>query len=236
MSITRLPASPSARGRMFVSEPGRRRWRWTVWAAASLAVHAAVVAWIFVQASPLMASDPGSVVTVELVPMAPARSGPKTGSTPAPKTQARHVSSQKVSHAPAHKQQAQSVLAEAGRHALPAPARPRQVEPSRKAAAPDHPSTPTAAALAAMSRKNLDLVRRHLERFKFYPESARRRGIGGNVDVGFRLTAGGHVAQVRITASSGYALLDEAAEAIVARAVPFPVDTGQYRVRLRFWP
>ncbi len=97
-------------------------------------------------------------------------------------------------------------------------------------------AVPQPSDMAQASAHELDLVRRHLERFKFYPEDARRRGIGGDVDVGFRLTHGGHVAQVRIASSSGYALLDHAAEAIVARAVPFPVDTGHYRVRLRFWP
>jgi len=92
------------------------------------------------------------------------------------------------------------------------------------------------ADIDTASAHDLDLVRRHLERFKFYPEDARRRGIGGDVDIGFRLTRGGRVAQVKIDASSGYALLDRAAKAIVARAVPFPVDRGRYRVRLRFWP
>lgn len=97
-------------------------------------------------------------------------------------------------------------------------------------------AAPSPADIANASAHDLDLVRRHLERFKFYPEDARRRGIGGDVDVGFRLTDGGRVAQLRIASSSGYALLDRAAEAIVTRAVPFPVDTGHYRVRLRFWP
>lgn len=97
-------------------------------------------------------------------------------------------------------------------------------------------AAPSPSDVAASSAHDLDLVRRHLERFRFYPEDARRRGIGGNVDVGFQLTRGGQVAQVRIASSSGYALLDHAAEAIVARAVPFPVDRGHYRVCLRFWP
>jgi periplasmic protein TonB len=226
---------------MFASDSwyraGRRGWRWPAWVAASLAVHAIVVGWIFVQVSPLMASDPGSVVSVELVPMPPDRSGPKTGSAPASKTQARHAdASRQGNGAPAPKQPATSEPAEAGRHESVSPSRARQAEASHTVTVPDHTGAPSTAQVTTVSRQNLDLVRRHLERFKFYPESARRRGIGGNVDVGFRLTAGGHVAQVRITASSGYALLDEAAEAIVARAVPFPVDTGQYRVRLRFWP
>lgn len=99
-----------------------------------------------------------------------------------------------------------------------------------------HAAAPAPSDLARASAHDLDLVRRHLERFKFYPEDARRRGIGGDVDVGFRLTHGGGVTQVSIASSSGYALLDRAAEAIVARAVPFPVDAGHYRVRLRFWP
>jgi periplasmic protein TonB len=114
--------------------------------------------------------------------------------------------------------------------------------PGKKAAKAEEPRTQSSAStsppsdIANTSAHELDLVRQHLERFKFYPESARRRGIGGDVDVGFRLTEGGHVTQLRIAASSGYALLDETAEAIVTRAAPFPVDMGQYRVRLRFWP
>lgn len=81
---------------------------------------------------------------------------------------------------------------------------------------------------------DMSLVRRHLERFKFYPLSARRRGIGGDVEVGFRLTAGGKAEQVRVLASSGYDILDEAALQTVNRAQPFPVGDGQYRFRLRF--
>lgn len=106
----------------------------------------------------------------------------------------------------------------------------------RPPAAASRTAVTSPADIDKASAHDLDLVRRHLERFKFYPEGARRRGIGGAVGIGFTLTAGGRVMQVRIDASSGYALLDRAAKAIVIRAVPFPVDKGRYRVRLRFWP
>lgn len=79
-----------------------------------------------------------------------------------------------------------------------------------------------------------DAVRKHLETFKYYPASARRRGIEGDVDVVFNLTHGGVAEQVTVLKGSGYAVLDRAAIMTVARAQPFPVENGQYRFRLRF--
>ena len=96
------------------------------------------------------------------------------------------------------------------------------------------PSSPPPSATAEASAQDMDRVRRHLERFKFYPMSARRRGIGGDVEVGFRLTVGGKAEQVRVLATSGHDILDEAALQTVSRAQPFPVDDGRYRVRLHF--
>ena len=78
------------------------------------------------------------------------------------------------------------------------------------------------------------LIRGHLEAFKFYPASARRRGIEGDVDVSFSLTGGGMAEQVKVRKGSGYAVLDRAALMTVARAQPFPVGNGRYRFRLRF--
>jgi len=78
------------------------------------------------------------------------------------------------------------------------------------------------------------LVRSHLEAFKYYPSSARRRGIEGRVEVGFTLLRDGAAAQVSVLRGSGYAILDHAALETVYRAQPFPVEDGKYRFSLRF--
>jgi len=78
------------------------------------------------------------------------------------------------------------------------------------------------------------LIRNHLESFKYYPASARRRGIEGRVEVGFTLTHDGAADQVAVLHGSGYAVLDHAALETVYRAQPFPVAYGQYRFSLRF--
>jgi len=77
-------------------------------------------------------------------------------------------------------------------------------------------------------------VRTHLEKFKYYPSSARRRGIEGQVEVAFTLSNKGAANKVSILHGSGYALLDHAALETVNRAQPFPVEDGQYRFRLQF--
>lgn len=80
----------------------------------------------------------------------------------------------------------------------------------------------------------LVLVRNHLETFKVYPTSARRRGIEGHVDVSFSLSHKGAAKQLRLLQSSGYIMLDRAALKTVERAQPFPVESGSYRFRLSF--
>jgi len=104
------------------------------------------------------------------------------------------------------------------------------------------PVQTTALASPAASRQaqgvdqkdSRNTVRKHLEAFKYYPASARRRGIEGDVDVSFMLVRGGVAEQVEVLKGSGYAVLDRAAMTTVARAQPFPVGNGQYRFHLRF--
>lgn len=97
----------------------------------------------------------------------------------------------------------------------------------------------TAAAQAGRQRSSSKegerkLVRKHLEAFKFYPGSARRRGIEGHVDVEFTLAQNGTATQVAVLQGSGYSVLDQAAMETVYRAQPFPVHEGEFRFRLRF--
>lgn len=103
-------------------------------------------------------------------------------------------------------------------------------------------STARIAAAASQTNKQQEmlkegkrkLVRKHLEAFKFYPGSARRRGIEGHVDVGFTLAQNGTATQVAVLQGSGHSVLDQAAMKTVYRAQPFPVHEGEFRFRLRF--
>lgn len=92
-----------------------------------------------------------------------------------------------------------------------------------------------AQATAAPSQEENQLaVRQHLERFKYYPASARRRGIEGVVEVSFDLDGEGRASTLQVTEGSGYSVLDQAALQTVRRAEPFPVSGGSYRFRLLF--
>ncbi len=82
--------------------------------------------------------------------------------------------------------------------------------------------------------KRESLVRNHLEQFKYYPASARRRGITGEVEVAFELGASGRANMLKILTASGYRVLDDAALDAVRRAVPFPVESGKFHFRLFF--
>lgn len=65
-------------------------------------------------------------------------------------------------------------------------------------------------------------VQQHYARYKSYPAAARDREVRGTVRIGFTLNAAGGVTSVRLVASSGAAVLDEAAVAAARRASPFP--------------
>lgn len=99
-------------------------------------------------------------------------------------------------------------------------------------------SLETSAAQADVEQNSREAresrVRNHLEQFKYYPASARRRGINGEVEVAFELDSLGQAKLVKIMSGSGYSLLDEAALETVHSAEPFPVDGGAYQFVLRF--
>jgi len=95
-------------------------------------------------------------------------------------------------------------------------------------------ATHAAESQQLSAESSRSIVRHHLESFKFYPASASRRGIAGEVDVAFGLAMNGRAYQVAILRSSGYEVLDRAALDTVQLAEPFPVNEGKYRFRLRF--
>jgi protein TonB len=71
----------------------------------------------------------------------------------------------------------------------------------------------------------------HLRRFKIYPPEARRKRIEGVALVAFSLDGGGRVTGVSLRRSSGAAILDTEALAMVRRASPFPAPPADLRDR-----
>lgn len=62
----------------------------------------------------------------------------------------------------------------------------------------------------------------HLRRFRSYPPEARRQGIKGTSTVTFTVNASGALISATLSGSSGAAILDREAVAMVRRASPFP--------------
>jgi len=69
---------------------------------------------------------------------------------------------------------------------------------------------------------------------KYYPTTARRRGIEGTVTVEFTVNNSGYPENLRITRSSGYEVLDSAALGTVSKAAPFPLLRGRLEVPITF--
>jgi protein TonB len=61
-----------------------------------------------------------------------------------------------------------------------------------------------------------------LNRYKKYPTDAMTRRLNGVAKVSFRVNAQGRVSAARLSASSGYPVLDEEALALLKRCSPFP--------------
>ena len=108
---------------------------------------------------------------------------------------------------------------------------PRVVEPPLLEPAPvsvaTAPPPPSGAELQAAAllreQQQNEYLRRlmgHIERHKFYPQAARRRGLQAVVKIGFELLADGQIKNLRI--AEGHKLLRSAAEEAVSRALPLP--------------
>jgi protein TonB len=121
----------------------------------------------------------------------------------------------------------------------PRPAPQTVVEPSvAEPAAPVSVSAPVAAQPAAAPRSAQRVAVREaykaallaaIERHKFYPSRARRRGIEGQARVGFRIVADGRIEGIELVAGSGVALLDQAAVQTMqrlGRVAPLPPELG----------
>jgi protein TonB len=68
-----------------------------------------------------------------------------------------------------------------------------------------------------------ETISRTLARYKEYPRIAQMRGWEGAVTMELRVSPSGGMLGARVHSSSGYAVLDEQALAMAARAQRFPV-------------
>lgn len=80
----------------------------------------------------------------------------------------------------------------------------------------------------------LQAIRRQIEQAKTYPETARRDGLQGSVDLRFRIAPDGSVEVMEILRSSGFRILDEASKQTIQRAAPYPPVPGWVRLPLSY--
>lgn len=104
------------------------------------------------------------------------------------------------------------------RQAMAAP-EPRPARPVR-AAAPEGPPVPRTPP--GPPPDYLSKISAQLQRYKEYPRSARLRRIEGDVTLWFVIDRAGRVVDYRITQGSGHEVLDEAVDAMIHKASPFP--------------
>jgi protein TonB len=95
-----------------------------------------------------------------------------------------------------------------------------QTQQAEQAAAPQQ--TASAAPSDSQVSSWQSSVQRHIGRRLRYPADARRRGEEGRVMVQFAIDKGGNVQSVSVTASSGFASLDQAAIDLVYASSPVP--------------
>lgn len=77
-------------------------------------------------------------------------------------------------------------------------------------------------------------VNSHVQRYKRYPDAAARGGMKGAVKVSISIGGSGNLASARVTASSGYPVLDGEALATVRRAAPYPKPPAGFAGAARF--
>ncbi len=88
---------------------------------------------------------------------------------------------------------------------------------------------PGQAAVSDTAISYLAQLLEHIDEHKFYPRSARRRGLEGRVEVSFRLLADGNIRDLRV--SGGSRILRMAAEQALQRALPMPTPHSSMQLQ-----
>lgn len=82
------------------------------------------------------------------------------------------------------------------------------------------PAPPDPELLRRIREQYLNRLLAHIEAHKFYPTTARRRRLEGEIQVSFTLGEGGRITNLAV--SGGHPLLQKAAEEAVLKAEPMP--------------
>lgn len=84
---------------------------------------------------------------------------------------------------------------------------------------------------APIRKHYLNNLLTYIEGHKYYPQSARKRGIKGSIDVSFELLNNGEINGLK--ASGGPMVLRKAAEQAIANALPFPIPPAEVNCPLQ---
>ena len=111
-------------------------------------------------------------------------------------------------------------------------------EETAKIEPPPKPPKPTKAQATpkAVVQRDMRAAQKKLEKYIFYPEKAVQQGLEGTVRVLVVLDAGGNVEDVRLIASSGHAILDNAAIKGFYAIGRLPGETGEWAYTFTLLP
>jgi protein TonB len=112
------------------------------------------------------------------------------------------------------------------------PVRSESAGTSGRAAADSAGNAEAAALTAEYVKRNYNYIQRRIRDRLVYPSAARRAGIQGVTEVSFIIHGDGSISAVTVRTGSGYAILDEAALAVVSSAAPFPRPPAPARIAI----
>ena len=167
---------------------------------------------------------PGTVITMDLMPVPVTSEAEQTDIPPGPEQVQAEAPPDKPEEKVEEKIEEEVPVAPDPEVAIATP----QPQPDQPAEPPQL-TAPTTTAPQAARTNNANAVPNWkaqvvglLERNKRYPSEARARRQQGMVELAFTLDRQGHVIASRITRSSGFAAIDAEALALVQRVQPFP--------------
>ena len=211
----------------------RRRWFWST-AAILLCGSATAVGWGWSPQRAAPARPPAAAMVIELMPLQAPPAPPSAQPEGEQQVEAPKPKPPKPEPRPKPEIRPSEI-------ALPQPQEPEppteqvsEQPPAPETRAPSHVSAPAAqvasaprqsapSSAAAASQLTFEqLLLGHLERHKRFPRAAQQRRQQGMPYIRFTMDRRGKVLRSRLERSTGFALLDEEALALLQRAQPLP--------------